>query len=391
MKFSIITPTFNHQKYIETTILSVMNNKKGYSGIEYIIIDGASTDGTCKIVEKYKDQIDLFISETDDGQADAINKGFENATGDIFAYLNSDDYYYPETIKKVKKIFEENHDVDVVYGDCAFVTEDEQFLRYFTEVEPYNKYRLLNCSDFIMQPTCFWRKEIYTLCNGFDKTMHYGFDWDMWGRMAIAGAKFYYLKDLLAVNREFEETKTSTGGQKRLAELKKIIGQNKMGFYASAYSSYVAAELKKNSGIRERLIFLFHKIMALENTIYNYQNIGEKHLYGTLHKSNKLSQVSRLSIPNYNGNTLLDLEFSIPKELSEQQLLLVINHKTYNIKQKNQVIKLTVKIPDVHMKRVDVDLKFSHTTTKDSSLLHRILGQTKPYSARLIDFSMSKG
>lgn len=390
MKFSIVTPTYNHQQYIASTIKSVIKNKQTYPDIEYIIMDAASTDGTCQLVDKYREYIDLFVSKADDGQADAINIGFGYATGDIYAYLNSDDYYYPDTIQKVAKIFQENSDIDVIYGNCTFVEENEQFLRYFTEVESYNKYRLLNCSDFIMQPTCFWRKEIYDKCGGFNKTMHYGFDWDLWGRMAKAGAKFYYFKELLAVNREFEYTKTSKGGQQRLAELKKIVNQNKMGLYASAYSSYAAAEFKKNTGIRSKFVYLFHKVMALENTLYNVLHRGEKHLYGTLHKSNRLSKESRISIPNYNGNTMINIELSIPEYIYDQDLVLVINNKTFNIQQKYNVISLKIKISDVESGIIDVLFKFSQTTAQGNSLFAKIFGNEELYSARLIDFSMSK-
>ncbi|HCK65102.1 MAG TPA: glycosyltransferase, partial [Anaerolineae bacterium] len=108
-KVSIITPSYNQAKYLEQTIQSVLN--QNYSEIEYILIDGGSNDGSINIIKKYQDKFAFWISEKDNGQADAINKGFAKATGDIVAWLNSDDYYLPETIAKVVKVFEANPDV----------------------------------------------------------------------------------------------------------------------------------------------------------------------------------------------------------------------------------------------------------------------------------------
>ncbi len=389
MKFSIVTPTYNHEKYIDTTIKSVLENKKHYPDVEYIVVDGNSKDGTGDVVLSYGNEIDLFISEPDDGQSDAINKGFAHATGDIYAYINSDDYYYPETFKKVAKIFEENPDVDVVYGNCTFVTEDEQFYRYFTEVEPYDEFRLRSCTDFIMQPTCFWRKEIYDKCEGFTKDFHFGFDWEMWCRMAKNGAKFHYEPELFAVNREFEETKTSTGGDTRLLELKEINKLHKTSLLPYAYYSYTQGELRTKyphmTSIVEKILtrfkIYFYRLMSLPNLIYNNKNFDKQNLYGINHHSPMLQKNASVSFPFYkkekNPYIVIVLQSTIPN----QSVKTSINGKViFQSNFKNNSIFLIYQLKDFDKHEIKIDFEFEKETTQVFGWKNKLFRRNTKYS-----------
>lgn len=396
MKFSIVTPTFNHRKFIDTTIKSVLENKKNYPNVEYIVIDGNSKDGTQDVVKSYGDAIDIFISEPDDGQSDAINKGFTYATGDIYAYINSDDYYYPETFQKIAKIFEENPDIDVVYGNCTFVTEDEQFFRYFTEIEPYDEYRLRSCTDFIMQPSCFWKKEIYNRCGGFTKNFHFGFDWEMWCRMAKHGAKFHYEPMLFAVNREFEETKTSTGGGKRLQELKKINKLHMMSALPYAYYSYTQGELRVKyphmtgffEKITTRLKIAFYRFMSFPNFIYRQAHFNDQNLYGMNHHSSMLQKNAMISFPYYKDEKSPYLVIVLQSLILGQSAKININGLDILERDfKNGSLFFIYQVENFDKREITVKFTFKKEQMRAFGLKNKVLGYKMLYSATCITCS----
>jgi glycosyltransferase involved in cell wall biosynthesis len=393
MKFSIITPTFNHSKYIKTTIESVLANKSPNIEIEYIIIDGQSSDNTKDIIKQYKKYIHTFISEPDDGQVDAINKGFSLATGDIYAYINSDDYYYPNIFDKIAKIFNENPNIDIIYGDCAFVTQDGQFMRYFTEIEPFDAYRLTSCSDFIMQPACFWRSSIYKKCNKFDKKFHFGFDWDMWCRMYDNNANFYYYKELLAINRDFVETKTQTGGIDRLKELKIINNIHKQSILPYAYYSYYCAYHIYNipNNIILKIIQFFKlkifKLLNFKTILYNNRYFYDKNLYGLIKHSPLLNKTALLSIPIYDKLSNPTLFLSLSSNIDEQSGSITINNdKKINFIFQNNIFKITYKLPINNI--YNIKIQFTKEMQKFKRKKDKLLRKQENISAQLIHFSI---
>jgi len=385
MKLSIVTPTFNHAKYIETTIKSVLANN--YQDLEYIVVDGGSTDGTQDVVARYADNITRFISEPDDGQADAINKGFGCASGDIYAYINSDDYYFPDTFAKVMKFFEENPDVDFVYGDCVFVDEGGQFHRYFTEIEPFDRFRLTTCSDFIMQPASFWRAKAYHECGGFDAGLHYGFDWDLWCKMAKKEFKFHYMREPLAVNREFENTKTLSGGNKRLAELKKIIDKNKESAFPHAYYGYAYAEEsmkpKEEQSLWKKILY---KLGAYKSIIYNQKHWNDRNLYGINHHSPILRQEATVMFPWYDSAKYLLLFLSTPPQIKNQKVSILINnsksieHVFANVRHIGFIL---VDISEMDYDCMKVELKFDKKIHKAFGVKNKLLNRKVECSAFL--------
>ena len=180
---SIITPSFNQSAYLEQTILSVL--EQDYLHIEYIVIDGASTDNSVDIIRKYESKLTYWVSEKDNGQADAINKGFTHATGEVIAWLNSDDYYLPGTISAAVKIFEEHPDVVLVYGNMFAVDEHGKTFNTLN----YKQLTLedLLCFQIIGQPAVFMRRSALQTTGGLDPTFHFMLDHHLWIRLAQQG------------------------------------------------------------------------------------------------------------------------------------------------------------------------------------------------------------
>ena len=200
---SIITPSFNQARYLEATIQSVLFAQE-YPRIEYIIVDGASTDGSVDIIKKYKKYLAYWVSEKDSGQAEAINKGLARTTGEIVAWLNSDDYYGPGAVSSIVKVFEEHPDVLMVYGDMLAVDDQGQAINVF-------KYKQLSledllCFQIIGQPAVFFRRSALEKTGLLDTNFHFLLDHHLWIRMARQG-KILHVPEIWAAARYHAEAK----------------------------------------------------------------------------------------------------------------------------------------------------------------------------------------
>jgi glycosyltransferase involved in cell wall biosynthesis len=180
---SIITPSYNQAPFLEQTIQSVL--EQDYPHIEYIVVDGGSTDDSVEVIKKYVDRLAYWISEKDSGQAEAINKGFARANGEIVAWLNSDDYYLRHTISIVVRCFEQNPDVILVYGNMFAVDGNGQTIN----VLKYKQLSLedLLCFQIIGQPSVFFRRSALEKVGWLDPTFHFMLDHHLWIRLAQQG------------------------------------------------------------------------------------------------------------------------------------------------------------------------------------------------------------
>ena len=199
---SIITPSFNQAAYLEQTILSVL--EQDYSRVEYIVVDGASTDKSADIIRKYESKLTYWVSEKDNGQADAINKGFARATGEVIAWLNSDDYYLAGAVSAAVKIFEEHPDVVLVYGNMLAVDEHGKTFNTLN----YKQLTLedLLCFQIIGQPAVFMRRSALQNTGGLDPTFHFLLDHHLWIRLAQQG-KILHVPQTWAAARYHAEAK----------------------------------------------------------------------------------------------------------------------------------------------------------------------------------------
>lgn len=194
---SIVTPSFNQGHFIEETILSVKN--QDYPNIEHIVVDGGSTDNTLEILRKYESTYNLrWVSEPDEGHADAVNKGFRMAKGEIIGWLNSDDVYFDRgVIRAVVEAFQRHQEADIVYGDCVYIWEDGTILRI--QCVPGFRYSRLLRGCILEQPAVFFRRHVVE-SHQLDKRLKVAIDYEYWLRIGKHYC-FYRLPRILAADR----------------------------------------------------------------------------------------------------------------------------------------------------------------------------------------------
>ncbi len=210
---SIITPSYNQAQFLEETIQSVLS--QAYPRLEYIIMDGGSTDGSREIIQKYTDQLAYWVSEPDSGQVDALKRGFARATGDILAWLNSDDTYEPDALQTVAKTFQQNPEAHLVYGEGWYINAQSARIRPCKFVRHTFNHRYLYNKDPILQQATFWRRELWDKVGPLNETYNWVFDWE-WFIRAHQCTAFHYLPHFLASYRVHAAAKTrSTDIQRR--------------------------------------------------------------------------------------------------------------------------------------------------------------------------------
>jgi glycosyltransferase involved in cell wall biosynthesis len=211
-----VTPSYNQGEFLEETIRSVL--LQGYPNLEYIVIDGGSTDGSVNILEKYDPWIDYWVSEPDQGQSAAINKGFSKASGKIGGWLNSDDIYLPDALRKVAVAWSELKEPSILVGWGRVVAEDGSLIRTH-ENKSLNESSIIKwgLEECIPQPAVFYPVENFDRVGGVDESLYYTMDMDLWVKM---GRKigFHQIEGYLSEAKKHEKAKTYNGGEEFLLE-----------------------------------------------------------------------------------------------------------------------------------------------------------------------------
>ena len=205
-KISIVTPSFNQGQYLEQAIRSVL--EQNYPNLEYIICDGGSTDQSVEIIKKYSDRLAWWCSEKDRGQSHAINKGFDRASGELFAYINSDDYFLPGAFDRVAQAYQDGG---------RFIVGWSQYLEPSGDFRPYPVREHSEPADWLIknpipQQSSFWASKLWKTLGGFREDLHFSFDYEYWLRINFRGnVTPHVVHQCLAIFRLHEASKTMSG------------------------------------------------------------------------------------------------------------------------------------------------------------------------------------
>ncbi len=232
---SIITPSYNQANFLESTIQSVL--AQDYPNVEYIIVDGGSTDGSVDVIRRYEGRLAAWISEKDEGQTDAINKGFAMAQGEILAWLNSDDVYQPSAISEAAAFLEENPGVGMVYGDTNFIDEDGRVLGKFNAQQTSYK-RLRRGGVYIPQPASFWRASLWDAVGPLDPSFYFAMDYDLWVRFAKV-AELRYVPRLWANFRVYQDAKSFAADDQCWPEMLRVHRREGGSWFSLFMAKYI--------------------------------------------------------------------------------------------------------------------------------------------------------
>lgn len=251
LKISIVIPTLNQGETLEHTLLSIIN--QDYKNFEIIVMDGGSSDTTSDIVDEYKCWIDQYQTGSDGGQSEAINSGFRRANGNIFAWINSDDYYLPGAFSTIISEFSRDPTIDIVVGAGDIITKNSQFLKHIAGKE-MNRLNLLNWHNdhWIMQQSCFWTADVWRKCGGVDESLQLLMDYDLWMRFALEG-KCSVIEKVLAVMRYYPEAKSVSMKEKVREEEAYVYAKNgELGEVRRVVSELVIKNMDMNREIQKR-------------------------------------------------------------------------------------------------------------------------------------------
>lgn len=285
-RISIVTPSYNQGKFLEGTIRSVL--LQGYPNLEYIIMDGGSTDGSVEIIKKYEPWLTYWVSERDRGQSHAINQGFAHSKGEILAWLNSDDYYTPEAFRTFANTVVAYPEVMWFAGECGFLKNGEIKQGWGLNDTGIEQWYLANN---VMQPSTFWRRDIWEQFGPLDEDLFYTMDYDLWLKFAQVQDFPLWVEKRLAVYRQHDERKSSNRDRVYLQELERIRKRHK-GLWAgkdviTKYKkilnqrkiSYLLDLAKKKTTLFEKLgliitaILINPKILVKRKTYYSIKQI----------------------------------------------------------------------------------------------------------------------
>lgn len=267
MKISIVTISYNQAQFLESAIKSVVEQK--HPNVDYIVVDPGSTDGSRDVIERYRDRITRIIYEPDNGPADGLNRGFSEATGDIYGFLNSDDTLEPDALSSVASYFMNQPDVDVVSGHSRIIDHEGKVMRRFYS-DHFSLWMAAHGASILSQASTFFRAKVFHRVNGFNVKNHVAWDGELFVDMAMAGAQFESVNEIFSNFRIHEDGITGSG---KLHD---------------AYEGYNRSIFKKIMGRESNRVDAMAVVFAkYARKVANPLDTIERLLHGSIYKSGK--------------------------------------------------------------------------------------------------------
>ena len=236
---SIVTPSYNQIQFLEKTIESVLT--QDYPNLEYIIVDGDSKAGSQELRQRYEKELTAWISEPDQGQSEAINKGFNLAKGEIFAWLNSDDLYYPWTIEQAVDYLLNTPEVGMVYGDAHLINDTGQVIRMFNSRQT-NFQRLMRGGVYICQSAAFWYADLFRKVGTLDPSYYFAMDYDLWVKFAKI-TEIRYVPQLWSSFRIHSQGKSTVSDDRCWPEMRRVYQREGGGLFSLFMGKYILRRL----------------------------------------------------------------------------------------------------------------------------------------------------
>lgn len=267
MLISIVTPSYNQARFLEQTIKSVLS--QDYAQIEYLIVDGGSTDGSQNLIKKYEKNLAWWVSEKDRGQTDAINKGFAHARGDILAWINSDDTYEPGAVAAAVAYLQDHPEVGMVYGDCNFIDETGKVIGKFHSAQ--TNYRLLRQGySHIPQQTMFFRADLWKQVGPLDPSFYFAMDYDLWTRIS-ARTEIKYVPQTWANFRLHGSGKTILADDRCWPEMIRVHYRDGGSFFSRIVAKYYLRKL-----LSPILTWHRRRMLSADSKISRYGNADDR-------------------------------------------------------------------------------------------------------------------
>jgi len=266
LNISIITPSFNQDKYLEQTIISVL--AQDYLNYEYLVIDGGSDDDSTNILKKYNSKISYWISEIDMGQTDAINKGLRKSSCEILNWLNSDDCFLPGAFEKIFNAFNDHPEADFIYGDIELIDESGASLGRILYPQA-NLNILIYGGNLCAQPACFFRRRVIEKIGYLNQELDWSMDYEFWLRAANEKMVFYHMPEVLAQFRLHS-------GSKSVSQHNLITQQFFESYWAHFGADRPATNMDKLQYKLKKMFFRFYRLLLLAITRKSFQPFSYK-------------------------------------------------------------------------------------------------------------------